>query len=577
MKNYPIFTSLLVVLFFNYSIFAAPSVKEISFAQISSPVTSDINAVTWLNSTTCMAVTSDGKILRSEDAGLTWSATESGTTKSLNDINFLDENNGLIAGGDDNFSVNNTTCFRTTNGGLNWSEVSTTYHYEPLYSVDFSNKAVGESLFRLNDGDQNAFASGAAGLLYLVVAAAIFLGSPFGYVDLNIPGISDNPLLFVIFFGILGFITGGGGTVAKSNNNGDSFSKKTSGTNQQLNSGGSSGLNSSALYKSGINEFGSRVLYKTTGTSSVESIALVGNAGTFIGSIDEGETWTAYTSGTSENINGMTTYGFNEDTQFWYVTDNGGIFMKAGLDADVQNYSISTSYLFKTTLAGPDFNDIAISDLGVAIVVGDDGVIYRSQLEVGAAPPLAPTELTGEYLPGPPVDVVELNWLDNSNNEDGFYIWKQAPSGLVSVLIDSVEANETTYKDSSITESGTYSYLVSAYNGEGQTVITTPFEISIDLTGIDETPLPTGYQLNQNYPNPFNPTTVISFNIARSSHVTLEVYDIMGNKVSTPLNERLIAGSHSISFDAGELTSGIYFYRLITPEYQSTQKMNLIK
>lgn len=85
------------------------------------------------------------------------------------------------------------------------------------------------------------------------------------------------------------------------------------------------------------------------------------------------------------------------------------------------------------------------------------------------------------------------------------------------------------------------------------------------------------YRLYQNYPNPFNPSTTIEFDIFNNSYVTLDIYDILGRKVSSLVNENLIAGEYRIPFIAHELSSGMYFYRLITGEFADTKKMILVK
>jgi len=84
-------------------------------------------------------------------------------------------------------------------------------------------------------------------------------------------------------------------------------------------------------------------------------------------------------------------------------------------------------------------------------------------------------------------------------------------------------------------------------------------------------------ELFQNYPNPFNPTTKISWQSPVSCIQTLKVYDILGNEVKTLVNEYRPAGSYEISFDASNLASGIYFYRLQAGKYNSVKKMILVK
>jgi hypothetical protein len=90
--------------------------------------------------------------------------------------------------------------------------------------------------------------------------------------------------------------------------------------------------------------------------------------------------------------------------------------------------------------------------------------------------------------------------------------------------------------------------------------------------------LPEDFSLHQNYPNPFNPSTTIAFELQRSAEVTLEVYNLTGQKVSTLIkNEQRSAGLHEIDFDARHLPSGIYFYTFSTAGFKSTHKMIYIK
>jgi hypothetical protein len=81
----------------------------------------------------------------------------------------------------------------------------------------------------------------------------------------------------------------------------------------------------------------------------------------------------------------------------------------------------------------------------------------------------------------------------------------------------------------------------------------------------------------QNYPNPFNPNTVISYQLAVSSNVELTVYNLIGQKVATLVSEKQKAGYHKIEFNAANLSSGIYFYRLQTDEFVDVKKMVLMK
>lgn len=89
---------------------------------------------------------------------------------------------------------------------------------------------------------------------------------------------------------------------------------------------------------------------------------------------------------------------------------------------------------------------------------------------------------------------------------------------------------------------------------------------------------PYEFALDQNYPNPFNPSTNIQFSLRNATSVTIEVFNMLGQRVATLANsEMMSAGVHSISFDASNLASGLYLYRLSTPEFVGSKKMMLIK
>jgi enterochelin esterase family protein len=98
---------------------------------------------------------------------------------------------------------------------------------------------------------------------------------------------------------------------------------------------------------------------------------------------------------------------------------------------------------------------------------------------------------------------------------------------------------------------------------------------------ITEDFVPKDFILYQNYPNPFNPSTVISYQLPVSGDVTLKIYDILGNEITTLVDEYKPAGMCEIEFNSfsgdGKLVSGIYFYQLQSGNYLETKKMILLK
>ncbi len=100
-----------------------------------------------------------------------------------------------------------------------------------------------------------------------------------------------------------------------------------------------------------------------------------------------------------------------------------------------------------------------------------------------------------------------------------------------------------------------------------------------DIIGITQlsSVVPDKFILEQNYPNPFNPSTSINYQLRSSNFVSLKVFDIMGKEVATLVNQKQNAGSYSVDFNAGNLSSGIYYYSLETDGFTETKKMMLLK
>ena len=97
--------------------------------------------------------------------------------------------------------------------------------------------------------------------------------------------------------------------------------------------------------------------------------------------------------------------------------------------------------------------------------------------------------------------------------------------------------------------------------------------------GLDQESLITveDYQLKQNYPNPFNPTSTIEFDIPEAGQVSLEVYNVAGQKILTLADSYLNTGRYYYTISAHDLSSGIYFYKLQTSDFTDIKKMTILK
>ena len=194
----------------------------------------------------------------------------------------------------------------------------------------------------------------------------------------------------------------------------------------------------------------------------------------------------------------------------------------------------------------------------------------------------------GIYLNGN--DIVKVKSLENSI------------SGNVQTPYILVDARETTKVDSS-------TYRASGSSGPRQIVAMNDVRFSVTnypeikyliesgvfdkLSAVEDNlnvTSPNDFVLYQNYPNPFNPNTTISFSIPdltsssplrkgrnEVGFITLAIYDILGNKIITLLNEEIIPGYYEVPFNGSNLSSGIYFYKLSTPNYSETKSMVLLK
>jgi hypothetical protein len=100
-------------------------------------------------------------------------------------------------------------------------------------------------------------------------------------------------------------------------------------------------------------------------------------------------------------------------------------------------------------------------------------------------------------------------------------------------------------------------------------------ENPISTKGAEEKP--TAFGLSQNFPNGFNPTTQIKYSLPVDAHVRLSVYDVLGQEVATLVNSDEAAGFKAVTFNAGNLPSGIYFYRLTAGDFSDIKKMILLK
>jgi len=218
--------------------------------------------------------------------------------------------------------------------------------------------------------------------------------------------------------------------------------------------------------------------------------------------------------------------------------------------------------------------------------VGNDGSKKLLFDKLSAVIPVELTSFTASVVD----NSVILNWQTaTETNNSGFEIqrkqsgdrsqqteWKEI--GFVPGFGTTTEIRSYSYADAGLS-SGTYLYRIKQIDYDGSYEYSNVVEVNVGV--------PEKFSLEQNYPNPFNPTTKIKFTIqqtdnpllggARGGFVTLKVYDILGTEITTLINEEKPAGIYEVEFDAKGLSSGTYFYKLISGNFVSVKKMLLMK
>jgi hypothetical protein len=171
-------------------------------------------------------------------------------------------------------------------------------------------------------------------------------------------------------------------------------------------------------------------------------------------------------------------------------------------------------------------------------------------------------------------NIVTLNWSTSTEVNSHQFVVEKSENDVWNA-IGSVNAagNSNSPKVYSFTDNnlqpGKYQYRLKMIDNDGSYEYSSSVEVDIEI--------PKEFALMQNYPNPFNPVTNINYTIPVNSKVMLVIYSISGEKVAELVNEAQVAGSYSIPFNASNLASGTYVYRLIANDFVQTKKMLLIK
>ncbi len=187
---------------------------------------------------------------------------------------------------------------------------------------------------------------------------------------------------------------------------------------------------------------------------------------------------------------------------------------------------------------------------------------------------IVPVELTS-FNVSADKGAVSLTWQTaTETNNKGFDIERKAGNGefknvgYVAGHGTTTEPKSYTFIDNNV-KSGNYAYRLKQIDLNGTSGYSKEVEVKVVA--------PAEFSLQQNYPNPFNPTTLIQYSIPSDLHVALNIYNLLGQKVTTLVDGMQKAGQHEVNFNASNLASGVYFYKLEAGQQSSIKKMILMK
>lgn len=462
---------------------------------------------------------SSGDLLKTTNGGVTWTKMSFDPGQRLYSVHFLNENVGYAG------TTGPNGVYKTTDGGLNWTPLNTGTGVASsiIYDIRFINENVGLAMY---SSGQVARTTN-AGVSWTPVSAA--WGSAAGYHIFIVDSLTI-------------YLSGPGGRVSKSINGGASFS--------QLPSLGTATLYYSHFFDANngfIAASGGR-LYRTTNGNTFTEIQLPVTSTMYaVKFVDNNIGWVAGTGSA------------------FYTEDGGNTWTRSTL-------SVGSSVTVR---------DIEMAG-GRMWFVGTDGMIIR-----GYADPSVPVELAS-FTATVSGSNVTLNWMTASEtNNMGFEI-ERMQNSKIARLQDQPNGQTGWEKIGFVEGKGTVSEITAySFSDKGLTAGFYNYRIKqIDFDGIFkyynlsesiEIGTPDNFNLAQNYPNPFNPSTVISYQLPVNRMVSLKVYNVIGQQVAELVNEVKQAGVHTVEFDASNLPSGVYIYKLTTGDYISSKKMLLVK
>ena len=507
-------------------------------------------------------------IIRSTNNGTTWSTANNGIPKNPLDINMYVAINAFASVGTNVFAGTSNGIYLSTNNGTSWASMSDGLTNMSVYSLCAS----GTNLYAGTYGGGVYCSTNNGGSWSQISTGLTF---PYVYALTVSPNVNGGTNLFAGTWG---------GGVFLSTNNGSTWAPVNSG-----------------LVCRGVCDltvYGSNVLVGTLG------------CGAFV-STDNGDSWTPINAGlTDPNVFALavapnTSGGVN------LVAGSGGMF----LSTNNGTTWVQTNANDRTVLG--DVHALAVSNSGpgsTMIFAGNQAqTIQQDQVflstDLGWTWSQFGTNINASRFTALAVcgtDIFAGTEMGVFTTTDNGASWIQVNTGLTNFSIYGMAVVQNGAGGNTILAGTGSGIFFSTNNGASWAILENdkisnsastlaissktmfagtsdgsvwkrPLPGSIAAMKDERSSQPIRYSLSQNYPNPFNPATVISYDISGTAHVRLMLFDILGREIETLVNDYQHAGRYAVKFDATNLPSGVYFYRLETGMYQDTRKLLLLK
>ncbi len=612
----------------------------VTWAPLFTGKTTEIYSACFINNLRGWAVGKDanslGKIIYTENSGDTWEIQNPLVTKVLWSITFRDLNSGwavgeggsilkTINGGKDWIEITSITLERhlkaigftksqmmmsvgnagviikSTDDGSVWEEISTGRSADPFFAVDFTDSDTGwivgpnKTILKSVDGGANWMR--------------------------QISTVQQNLLDVWMLNHMTGWIVGEKGVILKTTDGGKNWIEQTSGTSCFLHSsfflndqigwlcgGPVTGDSSIILYTSdGGNQWTKQIYREDASLRAIYFVGdqngwAVGENGNVVHTLDGGKNWNPVSLGRSDDFYSV----FFLSNNIGWIGGKSILFTANG----GESWEEQIAFAFNDQVRAIKFIDMSI---GWAVTQGSVGALYKTmdggkswlKMKTGSANNLydidivydqvawvvgtystilktdavfVPVELTsfeGKWIDGH----VELSWVTASElNNYGFEIqrkfaekdgWKKV--GFVDGHGTTAEMSYYSFADNP-EGGGKYSYRLKQLDFDGK----------FKYSPIREVQVPTKFALYQNHPNPFNPETLIGFELPVNSHVKLEIYNMLGQKITVLIDERRPAGFQQIVWEGTDgfgrpVGSGVYFCRIKAGSFEATKKAVLLR